>query len=114
MIEQGFNYADSSIKEMTDFFETRVENMEPKEDRKNLQQFARKTRNFSRKGKGKTPTPVSQSPAKNQLKLAVQPGNTASYTENAVILQTIARIYVQQSTSTNRKRGNLRKKQQKS
>ena len=25
MIEQGFNYADSTIKEITDFFETRVE-----------------------------------------------------------------------------------------
>ena len=26
MIEQGFNYADSTIKEMTDFYETRLEN----------------------------------------------------------------------------------------
>ena len=34
MIEQGFNYADSIIKEMTDFFETRVENWEPKEEKK--------------------------------------------------------------------------------
>ena len=34
MIEQGFKYADSTIKELTDFFETRVENLEPKEDRK--------------------------------------------------------------------------------
>ena len=33
MIEQGFNYADSSIKEMTDFYETRVENLEPVEDK---------------------------------------------------------------------------------
>ena len=32
--EQGFNYADSNIKEMTDFFETRVENIEPKEEKK--------------------------------------------------------------------------------
>ena len=32
MIEQGFNYSDSNIKEMTDFFEARVENLEPKED----------------------------------------------------------------------------------
>ena len=32
MIEQGFNYADS--KEMADFFENRVENLEPKEDKK--------------------------------------------------------------------------------
>ena len=34
MIEQVFNYADSTIKEMADFCETRVENLEPKEDRK--------------------------------------------------------------------------------
>ena len=34
MIEQGFNYADSTIKEMTDIFESRVENLEPKEDKK--------------------------------------------------------------------------------
>ena len=34
MIEQGFNYVDSTIKEMTDFFETREENLEPKEDKK--------------------------------------------------------------------------------
>ena len=27
MIEQGFNYAESTIKEMSDFFETRVENL---------------------------------------------------------------------------------------
>ena len=34
MIEQGFNYTDSTIKEMTGFFETTVENLEPKEDKK--------------------------------------------------------------------------------
>ena len=34
MIEQGFNYADSIIKEMSDFFEARVENLEPKEYKK--------------------------------------------------------------------------------
>ena len=34
MIEQGFNYADSTIKEMTNFSETRVENSEPREERK--------------------------------------------------------------------------------
>ena len=37
MVEQGFKYADSTIKEMTGFFETMVENLEPKEDRKNHQ-----------------------------------------------------------------------------
>ena len=35
IIEQGFNYVDSTIKEMTDFFESGVENSEPKEDSKN-------------------------------------------------------------------------------
>ena len=42
MIVQGFNYADSTIKKETDIFETRVENLEPKEDKKkNLQQLPR-------------------------------------------------------------------------
>ena len=30
MIEQGFNYVDSTIKEMVEIFETRVENLKPK------------------------------------------------------------------------------------
>ena len=29
MIEHGYNYTDSTVKEMTKFFETRVENLEP-------------------------------------------------------------------------------------
>ena len=36
MIEQGFNYAESTIKEMSDFFETRVENLELQEDKKKI------------------------------------------------------------------------------
>ena len=32
MIVQGFNYADSTLKEMTYLFETRVENLDSKED----------------------------------------------------------------------------------
>ena len=59
MIELIFNYADSTIKEMSDFFETRVENLEPKEEKKNLQQLPRKPRNPTRRGNGTTPTPVS-------------------------------------------------------
>ena len=31
IIETGFDYVDSIVKEMTDFFETRLENLEPKE-----------------------------------------------------------------------------------
>ena len=34
MIEQCFNHADYTIKEMSDFYETRIENLEPKEDTK--------------------------------------------------------------------------------
>ena len=34
MVEQGFNYTGSTVKEMVDFFETRVENLEPKEEKK--------------------------------------------------------------------------------
>ena len=34
MIEQGFHYTDSTIKKMTDFFETKVKNLVPKEEKK--------------------------------------------------------------------------------
>ena len=89
---------------MSDFFETRVKNLEPKEDRKKSSELPKNLKNPSRKGKGKTPTQVLQSPVKNQLELATQLGNTASYTVNAIILQTITRIYMLWSTSTNRKK----------
>ena len=35
MVEQDFNYTDSTIKEMIDFFETRVETWSPRKKRKN-------------------------------------------------------------------------------
>ena len=54
MIEQDYNYADSTIKEMTGLFATRVENLEPKEEKKKPSVASKP----SRKGKGKTPTPV--------------------------------------------------------
>ena len=44
MIELGFNYADSTIKEMTGLFETRVENLEPKENRKKFFVASKKSR----------------------------------------------------------------------
>ena len=59
MIEQGFDYADVTIKEMADFFETRVETLEPKEYKKNLQQLSRKASTKPKRHKGKTLTPVS-------------------------------------------------------
>ena len=42
MIEQGFNYAASTIKEMTDFFETREENLEHKEDKNKSSKASKK------------------------------------------------------------------------
>ena len=42
IIEQGFNYADSTIKKMTDLFETGVENLEPKEDTKKSSAVSKK------------------------------------------------------------------------
>ena len=46
---------------MTDDFETRVENLEPKEEKKNLHQLPRnpKRKNSPRNGNKQTPTPVS-------------------------------------------------------
>ena len=41
IIEQGFNCKDSTGKELTDFFETRVENLEPKDDKKKLSASAK-------------------------------------------------------------------------
>ena len=34
MIEQGFNYADSTVKKMTNFFKTRKEKLDPKQNKK--------------------------------------------------------------------------------
>ena len=49
MIEQGFNYIDSTVKEMPDFFETRVENMEPEEKKKKSSAAAKKSNKKSLK-----------------------------------------------------------------
>ena len=57
MIEQCLNYADSTTKEMIDFFETRVENLE--NEKKFFLQLPRYLSRKPRRGKGKTPTPVS-------------------------------------------------------
>ena len=46
MIEQVFNYADSTIKEMTDFFETRVEDLEPKENKKKSFEVTKKSKDI--------------------------------------------------------------------
>ena len=44
MIEKGFNYADSTVKEMTDFFNTKVENWNPGRIRGTFLQSQKQTR----------------------------------------------------------------------
>ena len=57
MSEQGFNYVDSIIKEMTDFYENRVENLEPKEDQNKSSKAPKKQeKKFSKKKKRQTPS----------------------------------------------------------
>ena len=51
MIEKGFKYADSTIKEMTDWIETRVENLEHKEDKKKSSVAAKKSIKKAKKRK---------------------------------------------------------------
>ena len=72
VIEKGFNYAGSAIKETSDFFETRVKTWSPRKIRKNLQQMPRNPSRKPRREKYKILTPESYSPAKNGLKLAAK------------------------------------------
>ena len=60
MTEQGFNYINSTLEEMTGFFKTRVENLKVRQARKNLLQPPRKRRRRypTSKGSKMTPTPV--------------------------------------------------------
>ena len=51
MIEQGFNYADTINKEMTDIFETKVDNLEPKKDKKKSSAAAKKSLKKAKKRK---------------------------------------------------------------
>ena len=51
MIEQGFNYANSTTKEMTDLCETRVENLERKEDNIKSSAAAKKSKKSTKKRK---------------------------------------------------------------
>ena len=80
MIEQSFNYTDVPVKEMTNFFETRVEKCEPREDkkkssasskRKNKERHNKKKRkhdnSYSRRGKGMTLFSALWSPTRNLL-----------------------------------------------
>ena len=96
MIEQGFNHADSTIKEISDFFKIGVENLEPKEDKKNLQQLPRNpsTRKSRRNATKQTPAAVLSSQVKNILWNIDKSKNSIFYTENAAIIWTKPRTYI--------------------
>ena len=51
MTEHGFNYVDSTIKEITGLFETRVENLAPKEEKKISSAAAKKNKKSTKKRK---------------------------------------------------------------
>ena len=51
MIKQGFNYADYTIKEMSDLFDTRVENLETKKDKTKSSAAAKKSKKSHKKRK---------------------------------------------------------------
>ena len=53
IIQQGFIYVDSTVKEMTDFFETRVENLEPKEENEKSSTAAKKGKEETQQGEEK-------------------------------------------------------------
>ena len=55
MIEQRVNYADSTVKEISDYFETRVENLKLREDKKKSFAYSkgRKYKKATKKRKGK-------------------------------------------------------------
>ena len=94
MIEQGFNFADSSVKEMTDLFETRVENLKPKEDKKKYSAAAKKSPKKAKKRK-KEDSDSSVVESSKESTEACRPSNKyCVYMLNVFILWTVAKIYV--------------------
>ena len=61
MIDQSFSYENSSIKEMTNFFGMRVENLEPMVDKRKSSASSKKKEDkmSSKRGKEMTLTQVS-------------------------------------------------------
>ena len=82
---------------MTDIFETRIENLEPKEDKKKFSAAIKKSKDKKVTKKRKqvdfNSSVVESSKESSMEHKSVK--NNAFYMENAVILQTNTRIYVQ-------------------
>ena len=66
-MEQSFDYTDSTIKEMTDLFETRVENLEPKEEMKKSSAAAKKSLKKIKKKKREYPDSSVIGPSEEKL-----------------------------------------------
>ena len=96
MIEQGFKYADSTIKKQLISFKLGLKTWSPRKKTK--------IRNPQRNGNEKTPTPVSSSKAIVFLWSKGQSRNSASYIENVVTLLKSAKIYMLWLTSINRRK----------
>ena len=97
MIEQSFNYADSTVKEMTDFFEIRVENLEHKIDKKksSAQLKKKKEKNaLIKRKRGDYNSSILKSSIESFVGMDVA-RNTSYYMDNATILRIIAMIYRQ-------------------
>ena len=59
MIERGFNYAGSTIKEMTDVFQNKIVNLEPKEDKKKSSAAAKKSKDDKCKKRKRTDSNIN-------------------------------------------------------
>ena len=87
MIEHSFNYADSTIKEMTDIFETRVDNLEPNKEKKQSSAASKKRKredSDSNVVESRKESTEASLPSKKYFILH----------RNAVNLGTVAKIYV--------------------
>ena len=94
MIQQCLNYADSTIKEMTDFFENRVENLETKQiNKKSLKKRRQKDSDSSVVKSSEDSSVKCWSDRKYSILLI-----------NVVIIRRIARSCIWWSTSTYKKR----------
>ena len=93
---------------MTDFFETRVENLKPKEEKKKSSADAKKTHKKAKKKKREDSDSSVVESSEESTEARGPSKKAVFYTVNAVILVTIVKIYVQWSTSTCKTRKNFR------
>ena len=75
MIEQGFNYTDSTVKEMSGFFDARVKSLKPKEEKKKSSAATKETKDKKVNKKSKradSNSSVGESSEESSLALIVK------------------------------------------